>query len=161
MCLQRVVPVTNPSHLLILFKVKDQLDAGGRETLSNSKRQKWGESLATSHSCRDTRMHTGLSVLLKGVFVCHSSVYLNRSATKIYDCLFTFKPQQQPAERLIDLVWLRVHVCGWGVGGAEDRVFWSKHRSIFYVSRRGHRRRRIFTPLIKTKMSLLRSFAFV
>lgn len=55
--------------------------------------------------------HTGASVLFRGVSICHSSVYTNRSSAEIYDCLFTFKPQQQPAERHIDFAWLLVSVC--------------------------------------------------
>lgn len=117
------------------------------ESESNGKRERGmgegGNSLSLSL--------TGLSVLVRGVFVCHSSVYTHRSSAEIYDCLFTFKPQQQPAERRIDFAWLcvsvHVHECGW-VGVRRSRKLCILVWKELWCERKGTKRR-IFNTFLQ------------
>lgn len=69
------------------------------------------------------RTHAAPSVPLGWLFVCHSSVCLHRSFNKTCCCLFTCRPQHQPAERLIDFSLAACMYVGGKVGGA---AFWSE-----------------------------------
>ena len=84
--------------------------------LGNGKKKRTGgvvtHFLSLTHTDRHT--HTVAQVPLScsevSLSAIHPSAPIDPPA-EIYDCLFTFKPQQQPAERCIDFAWLCVSVC--------------------------------------------------
>lgn len=65
-----------------------------------------------THVHTATQIHKHTPNFLSCVIVGHLSVHTHRSSAEIYNCLFTFKPQQQQtAERRIDFAGLCVCMC--------------------------------------------------
>ena len=122
----------------------------------------WGGAL-TPHSLHHTHVHMHAQVRPSCSEESVCAIHLSTSIDPKLKYMTVYSHSSHNSSLLKDLLILYGCVCvdvGGVWEGPEDCVFWCNHRSVFYVSGRG-RRRRIFTPLFKAILCMVGSFAFI